>query len=396
MAKHLEKLRSYIYIITLLINCIFTSCDKDHNDLYDNIYRENLIGTWESDDTDFTKDCLYFRGDGQGLYEYGNNSSTGNRRINFSWTYSNENRYITIEMNEYVTDLSGGQVYIGSDGRLIFDYLGARYTKISSDIPNFSTGNASGNGNSENNSGNINIALLCKNGGVWKSERNYSYVLSGNTQYCKGIDEVNFTKNGSISCSFYWECSGKNYNGVWTTRKSEATAVGSYQIQGNTLKCIFTHVTCSGSSDINTQYWTSGETNYKNYHIEYDKEYDELTMSLDKEIYSLTNKDSGSNSGGDSTSDAPDISYYDATPRTTSLKVTYRIWNKETCGTLSDAKIYYGTSSANKSVSATISGNYITANISGLSRGTKYNVKCSVKGTYGTTVTEETTLSTLY
>lgn len=51
----------------------------------------------------------------------------------------------------------------------------------------------------------------------------------------KGADEVNFTKNGSIACSFYWEGSGKNYKGIWTTRKSEVTAVGSYQIQGNTL-----------------------------------------------------------------------------------------------------------------------------------------------------------------
>lgn len=108
------------------------------------------------------------------------------------------------------------------------------------------------------------------------------------------------------------------------------------------------------------------------------------------------NESGGNHGGGSSSYEEPDISFYDVTPGKNSLEVSYRIWNKDKCGSLSNARIYYGTYSANKRVNATISGVYIKAKITGLSKGTEYQVKCSVTGSGGSATTEESTLSTLY
>ncbi len=95
--------------------------------------------------------------------------------------------------------------------------------------------------------------------------------------------------------------------------------------------------------------------------------------------------DSGGNSGGgSSTEDAPEIGFYDYTATKTSLKIQYRIYD----GDVSSAKVYYGTSSPSKSVSATVSGKMITARISGLTAGTDYYIKCTAKGSGGSTTSE--------
>lgn len=105
----------------------------------------------------------------------------------------------------------------------------------------------------------------------------------------------------------------------------------------------------------------------------------------------------GSNNGGSSTKyEKPDIGFYDYTASTKSLKVQYRIYNKDEAK-VSSAKIYYGTSS-NPTASriATVSGVLITANISGLKAGTTYYVKCVATGKGGTTATSTTRCMTLY
>ena len=96
------------------------------------------------------------------------------------------------------------------------------------------------------------------------------------------------------------------------------------------------------------------------------------------------------------TYEKPDVGFYDFTATKTSLKIQYKIFNKDEAKVTS-AKIYYGTSSnPTKSTTATVSGVMITANISGLKSGTEYYVKCVATGTGGTTTPTVTKCITNY
>lgn len=106
-------------------------------------------------------------------------------------------------------------------------------------------------------------------------------------------------------------------------------------------------------------------------------------------------EDDGENNGT-TTYEKPEIGFYDFTATKTSLKVQYKIYNKDEAKVTS-AKIYYGTSSnPTKSATATVSGVMITANISGLKAGTEYYVKCVATGKGGTTTTTVTKCITNY
>ena len=109
------------------------------------------------------------------------------------------------------------------------------------------------------------------------------------------------------------------------------------------------------------------------------------------------NNAGGSTGGGNSSSyEKPDIAFDDFTAYQTKLKVVYKIYNKDEAKVTS-AKVYYGTSTnPTKSVSASVAGVLITANISGLKKGTTYYVKCVATGKGGTTTTETTKLITNY
>ena len=109
------------------------------------------------------------------------------------------------------------------------------------------------------------------------------------------------------------------------------------------------------------------------------------------------NNAGGSTGGGNSSSyEKPDIAFDDFTAYQTKLKVVYKIYNKDKANVTS-AKVYYGTSSnPTKSLSATVAGVLITANISGLNKGTTYYVKCVATGKGGTTTTETTKVITNY
>lgn len=272
-------------------------------------------------------------------------------------------------------------------------------------IEDFNNGTGEGGGNNQGNDNSVTITptLLCKNGGAWSRESSYNYELGSKTNYCTSSTIMSFSLSGTVVLQDYYERKESGY--PIKTVRSDVNAIGTYQIQGNILKCVFTNVICEGESNINTRYWKAGETNYKNYKMECDSDEEQILFytgetgyDLDSEKYFLTNNAGGSGTGGSGGNayEAPDISYYDAEPGISSLKVTYRIWNKASCGTLSNAKIYYGKNSASRAISATISGDYITAFVTGLARGTEYKVKCSVKGDYGTATTEEVALSTLY
>lgn len=114
--------------------------------------------------------------------------------------------------------------------------------------------------------------------------------------------------------------------------------------------------------------------------------------------YNPNYNDSDNNTGnGSSTSyEKPDIGFYDFTATKTSLKVQYKIYNKDEAKVTS-AKIYYGTTSnPSMSKNASVSGVLITANISGLKAGTTYYVKCVATGKGGTNTTTTTKCITDY
>ena len=104
----------------------------------------------------------------------------------------------------------------------------------------------------------------------------------------------------------------------------------------------------------------------------------------------------GGSTGGSTSYEKPDIAFDDFTAYQTKLKVVYKIYNKNEAKVTS-AKVYYGTSSnPTKYVSASVAGVLITANISGLKKGTTYYVKCVATGKGGTTTTGTTKVITNY
>lgn len=104
----------------------------------------------------------------------------------------------------------------------------------------------------------------------------------------------------------------------------------------------------------------------------------------------------GGSTGGSTSYEKPDIGFSDFTAYQTKLKIVYKIYNKDEAKVTS-AKVYYGTSSnPTKSVTATVAGVLITANISGLKKGTTYYVKCVATGKGGTTTTGTTKVITNY
>lgn len=104
----------------------------------------------------------------------------------------------------------------------------------------------------------------------------------------------------------------------------------------------------------------------------------------------------GGSTGGSTSYEKPDIGFSDFTAYQTKLKVVYKIYNKDKAKVTS-AKVYYGTSSnPTKYVSASVAGVLITANISGLKKGTTYYVKCVATGKGGTTTTGTTKVITNY
>lgn len=111
---------------------------------------------------------------------------------------------------------------------------------------------------------------------------------------------------------------------------------------------------------------------------------------------STNNGTNGGSTGGSTSYEKPDIGLNDFTAYQTKLKVVYKIYNKDEAKVTS-AKVYYGTSSnPTKSVTATVAGVLITANISGLNKGTTYYVKCVATGKGGTTTTGTTKVITNY
>lgn len=242
----------------------------------------------------------------------------------------------------------------------------------------------------------INKDFLCRNDGFWYYKSSYSFDLSY-TQYAQKDNYIKFYGNNDIELQLSYKQQGKNYDGIMKTYTSIVNAWGKYEIQENNLNCVFTYVNCYGNYDINTKHWTSGETNNKIYHIEYDGDYLSLESNDELHLFEQDNNDEtgnqGGGSGGGNSYEKPEIGLMDYDCYSTSITVRWRIYNQDKANVTS-AKGYYGTSSASRSTSATVSGSLITVRFTGLQKNTTYYLKCTATGKGGTTTSETTRLST--
>ena len=100
----------------------------------------------------------------------------------------------------------------------------------------------------------------------------------------------------------------------------------------------------------------------------------------------------GGSGGGGSTGDAPEVTGFDFTATTNTIKVVF-----ETTSRAKSASIYYGESSPTKSaVDMSITSKSVVGWARGLKAGTKYYFKITVKNEYGSTTSDGWPATTLY
>lgn len=188
--------------------------------------------------------------------------------------------------------------------------------------------------------------------------------------------------------------------------KGMLTATGDYIINENIVTCNFSYVSWNGGdlpeyADLFPG-WEYNKSCTKTFSFsEYGENALIVTMpdNLKIKLYSdIDDSDNPENPNENTPDDSekPDVGFYDFSATKTSLKIQYKIYNKEEA-IVTSAKIYYGTSSnPTTAKTASINGVMITANISGLKTGTTYYVKCVAKGKNGVTTTETTKCITSY
>lgn len=210
-----------------------------------------------------------------------------------------------------------------------------------------------------------------------------------NTQYPDYItftDKKANTYNDDLTLYVDYHKYHPEYNGY--------TYVSSWNVSGNNLNGYPGAGNCFGEilniskNEIKTKYIGNWDNEW--YRID-------VYTPASEPVHKFKPDDGGSGTGGGTaTYEKPDIDFYDFTATKKSLKVQYKIYNKDEAKVTS-AKIYYGTSSnPTSSKTATVSGVLITANISGLKAGTTYYVKCAATGKGGTTTTTTTKCITNY
>lgn len=107
-------------------------------------------------------------------------------------------------------------------------------------------------------------------------------------------------------------------------------------------------------------------------------------------IYQKVNNPSDSNSET-GTNEGPRVIDYNYTATKTSITVKFQCNSRPTRAT-----VKYGTTTPNKTVSSTISGNQVSATVTSLSAGTKYYFRCEVSNSSGTTTSDTFTAMTNY
>ena len=179
--------------------------------------------------------------------------------------------------------------------------------------------------------------------------------------------------------------SGNKYSGIWCVLEDGSLWINSYKSDYD-AKGIGENMAGYGVGKLQMLKNTTNELIYC------------MKLSSDNYYYYTSiNTEGDSDSGnGSSSYEKPDIAFNDFTAYQTKSKVVYKIYNKDKAKVTS-AKVYYGTSSKpTRSVSGSIAGALITANITGLKKGTTYYVKCVATGKGGTTTTETTKVITNY
>ena len=174
--------------------------------------------------------------------------------------------------------------------------------------------------------------------------------------------------------------SGNKYSGIWCVLEDGSLWINSYKSDYD-AKGIGENMAGYGVGKLQMLKNTTNELIYC------------MKLSSDNYYYYTSiNTEGDSDSGnGSSSYEKPDIAFNDFTAYQTKLKVVYKIYNKD------KAKVTYGTSSKpTRSVSCSIAVALITANITGLKKGTTYYVKCVATGKGGTTTTETTKVITNY
>ena len=232
---------------------------------------------------------------------------------------------------------------------------------------------------------NVSVENQLKNT-CWKQ---YKHVTGDGRTLTSMQRTLSFT-SAPIDFGTYGTCfrtkSGDKYCGVWFVQEDGIlymyTQYSDFDAFGNGENS-----SGYGVGKLDIQKMTANELVYRM----------ELSTEEHYYYYTSTNTGGGNDSGEGSTSyEKPDIGFNDVTAYQTQLKVVYKIYNKDKANVTS-AKVYYGTSSnPTKSVSATVAGVLITANISGLNKGTTYYVKCVATGKGGTTTTGTTKVITNY
>ena len=98
------------------------------------------------------------------------------------------------------------------------------------------------------------------------------------------------------------------------------------------------------------------------------------------------NNPSGGQSGG-----APEFTNFIFTATQTSVTVKFY-----TDSRVSSATVYYGTSTPSKIATSSISNTLVSATINGLTKGTKYYVKCKATNSYGSSTSDTYSVITNY
>jgi hypothetical protein len=211
--------------------------------------------------------------------------------------------------------------------------------------------------------------------------RRTKHIVAGEV-YTDAVDDITFTNRRlpPIESCYAISFEGQ-YFGFWYINGEQLSILWDASQNANLAgRCSFSY----GGGDLDIIKLTDSELQYRH-------------KSGDSFFYKLIGTSSGNgNDDGTSIYEKPDIGFYDFTATKSSLKVQYKIYNKNDAKVTS-AKIYYGTNrNPTKSKTATISGTLITANISGLKAGTTYYIKCTATGKGGITTTTTTKCITNY
>lgn len=218
--------------------------------------------------------------------------------------------------------------------------------------------------------------VMDKLAGTWIRETIYD---SSGYPILFACREVTFTKNGTITVKYI---NGDN-SVKYALNPKTTIDTGTYTVSedGNTIK---SSVWCKLGNEYKGTFYISSLSG--------------STISIEGVTYKRESSGSqswddssgaGSGNGSDSGSnngEAPGFRDFSWTYTNTSVTVQYLTSENNTI----KATIYYGTTtSPSKSVSTTISGGHIiSAKITGLTKATKYYVKCVATNEYGTTTSD--------